>query len=154
MITTAEAGTLGCIFESRKHFSGAESKKDTVAYLRRTTNNDGSYSYSLGGGFGAFSFHPEQSNGYVALTDGYHDAIIRKEGGLYTFWMDGGKAYNSALDYTIPADHYTDEPLYLFGRVEDGNTYQIMTGEIKDFRIYETALTDAQISTLCQAMKG
>lgn len=154
MVTTTEAGTLGCIFESRKHFSGAESKKDTVAYLRRTTNTDGSYSYSLGGGFGAFSFHPEQSSGYVAPTDGYHDAIIRKEGGLYTFWMDGGKAYNSALDYTIPADHYTDEPLYLFGRVENGNTYQIMTGEIKDFRIYETALNDAQISTLCQAMKG
>lgn len=154
MVTTTEAGTLGCIFESRKHFADAESKKDTVAYLRRTTNTDGSYSYSLGGGFGAFSFHPEQSSGYVAPTDGYHDAIIRKEGGLYTFWMDGGKAYNSALDYTIPADHYTDEPLYLFGRVENGNTYQIMTGEIKDFRIYETALTDAQISTLRQAMKG
>lgn len=154
MVTTSEAGTLGCIFESRKHFSGAESKKDTVAYLRRTTNNDGSYSYSLGGGFGAFSFNPEQSSGYVAPTDGYHDAIIRKEGGHYTFWLDGGKAYNSALDYTIPADHYTDEPLYLFGRVENGSTYQIMTGEIKDFRIYETALNDAQIATLCQAMKG
>ena len=154
MVTTAEAGTLGCIFESRKHFSDAESKKDTVAYLRRTTNDDGSYSYSLGGGFGAFSFNPEQSSGYVAPTDGYHDAIIRKEGGLYTFWLDGGKAYNSALDYTIPTDHYTDEPLYLFGRVENGNTYQVMTGEIKDFRIYETALADAQISALCQAMKG
>lgn len=154
MVTTAEAGTLGCIFESRKHFSDAESKKDTVAYLRRTTNDDGSYSYSLGGGFGAFSFNPEQSSGYVAPTDGYHDAIIRKEGGLYTFWLDGGKAYNSALDYTIPTDHYTDEPLYLFGRVENGNTYQVMTGEIKNFRIYETALADAQISALCQAMKG
>lgn len=152
MVTTAEAGTLGCIFESRKHFSGAESKKDTTAYLRRTTNNDGSYSYSLGGGFGAFSFNPEQSNGYVAPTDGYHDAIIRKEGGLYTFWLDGGKAYNSALDYTIPADHYTDEPLYLFGRVENGNTYQMMTGEIKDFRIYETALNDAQIALLTAEM--
>lgn len=154
MVTTTEAGTLGCIFESRKHFSGAESKKDTVAYLRRTTNTDGSYSYSLGGGFGAFSFNPEQSSGYVAPTDGYHDAIIRKEGGLYTFWMDGGKAYNSALDYTIPADHCTDEPLYLFGRVENGNSHQIMTGEIKDFRIYEAALNDTQISTLRQAMKG
>lgn len=154
MVTTTEAGTLGCIFESRKHFADAESKKDTVAYLRRTTNTDGSYSYSLGGGFGAFSFNPEQSSGYVAPTDGYHDAIIRKEGGNYTFWMDGGKAYNSALDYTIPEDHYTDEPLYLFGRVENGNTYQIMTGEIKDFRIYETALNDVQVSALCQAMKG
>lgn len=154
MVTTAEAGTLGCVFESRKHFSEAEEKKDTVAFLRRATDADGNYSYSFGGGFGAFSFNPEQSSGYVAPTDGYHTAIIRKDGGNYTFWLDGGKAYNSPLGYAIPEDHYTDEPLYLFGRVENGNTYQIMTGEIKDFRIYNDAMGDTAVTALIAEMNG
>lgn len=154
MEISAEAGTLGCIFESRKYFADAESKKDTAVYLRKRLSSSGVYKFDMAGGFGGFGFPTTNAPGYTEPTDGYHDVIIRKEGGHYTFWMDGGKAYNSALDYTIPADHYTDEPLYLFGRVENGNTYQIMTGEIKDFRIYEAALNDTQISTLRQAMKG
>lgn len=154
MEISAEAGTLGCIFESRKYFADAESKKDTAVYLRKRLSSSGVYKFGMAGGFGGFDFPTTNAPGYTEPTDGYHDVIIRKEGGHYTFWMDGGKAYNSALDYTIPADHYTDEPLYLFGRVENGNTYQIMTGEIKDFRIYEAALNDTQISTLRQAMKG
>lgn len=154
MEISAEAGTLGCIFESRKYFADAESKKDTAVYLRKRLSSSGVYKFGMAGGFGGFDFPTTNAPGYTEPTDGYHDVIIRKEGGHYTFWMDGGKAYNSALDYTIPADHYTDEPLYLFGRVENGNTYQIMMGEIKDFRIYEAALNDTQISTLRQAMKG
>lgn len=152
MEISAEAGTLGCIFESRKYFADAESKKDTAVYLRKRLSSSGVYKFGMAGGFGGFDFPTTNAPGYTEPTDGYHNVIIRKEGGHYTFWMDGGKAYNSALDYTIPADHYTDEPLYLFGRVENGNTYQIMTGEIKDFRIYEAALNDAQIALLTAEM--
>lgn len=152
MEISAEAGTLGCIFESRKYFADAESKKDTAVYLRKRLSSSGVYKFGMAGGFGGFDFPTTNAPGYTETTDGYHNVIIRKEGGLYTFWLDGGKAYNSALDYTIPADHYTDEPLYLFGRVENGNTYQMMTGEIKDFRIYETALNDAQIALLTAEM--
>lgn len=146
-------GALGCVFESREHFSSATEKKDTCAFLRIGVNSsDNSRNYTFAGGFGAFSFPFDNAPGYTEPTDGYHNAIVRKEGGNYTFWLDDGKAYNSALDYTIPADHYTDEPLYLFGRVENGNTYQLMTGEISDFRIYKTALSDAQVTALAAAL--
>lgn len=146
-------GALGCVFESREHFSSATEKKDTCAFLRISVNSsDNSRNYSFAGGFGAFSFPFDNAPGYTEPTDGYHNAIVRKEGGNYTFWLDGGKAYNSALDYTIPADHYTDEPLYLFGRVENGNVYQLMTGEISDFRIYKTALSDTQVTALAAAL--
>lgn len=146
-------GALGCVFESREHFSSATEKKDTCAFLRISVNSsDNSRNYSFAGGFGAFSFPFDNAPGYTEPTDGYHNAIVRKEGGNYTFWLDGGKAYNSALDYTIPADHYTDEPLYLFGRVENGNVYQLMTGEISDFRIYKTALSDTQVTALVAAL--
>lgn len=115
MEISADAGNLGCIFESRKYFSDAESKKDTAVYLRKRLSSSGAYKYSLAGGFGGFDFPTDNAPGYSEPTDGYHNVVIRKDGGNYTFWLDGGKAYNSALDYTIPADHYTDEPLYLFG---------------------------------------
>ena len=65
--------------------------------------------------------------------------------------LDGKTENAGDKNYTKYARDLDAIPGFYNGRKQG---YQIMTGEIKDFRIYETALNDAQISTLCQAMKG
>ena len=65
--------------------------------------------------------------------------------------LDGKTENAGDKNYTKYARDLDAIPGFYNGRKQG---YQIMTGEIKDFRIYEAALNDTQISTLRQAMKG
>lgn len=143
--------SLGCVFEMREYFSDAS--KQTAVYLRLLPQEDGSTKYNFAGGFGGFNFPLDNCGaGYVEPTDGYHTAIIAKNGGNFEFYLDGGLAYNSALGYAVAEDNYSEEPLYLFGRVEGGNTYNTVTGVIDDFRIYTSYLSKTVVATLSAAL--
>lgn len=147
---TVTDGSLGSVFELRKYFD--TDSKQTAVFLRLMPQTDGSMAYNFAGGFGGFNFPFDNCPGYVEPTDGYHTAAIAKNGGNYEFYLDGGLAYNSALGYAIAEDHYTDEPVYLFGRVEDGNTHNTVTGVIADFRIYNAYMNKTAIANLIADM--
>ena len=144
-------GSLGCVFEAREYFSDVS--RQTAAYLRLLPQEDGSRNYNFGGGFGGFNFPFDNcGTGYVEPTDGYHTAIIAKNGGNFEFYLDGGLAYNSPLGYQVAEGNYSEEPLYLFGRVEGGNVHNTTTGVIDDFRIYTSYLSKTVVATLSAAL--
>lgn len=143
-------GSIGCVFELRKYFS-ADSVQ-TAAYLRLLPQTGGSMVYNFAGGFGGFNFPFDNCPGYAEPTDGYHTAVIAKSGGNYEFYLDGGLAYNAPLGYAVTEDHLTDEPLYLFGRVEGGSTYNTVTGTIADFRVYNAYFNKTVVESMIGAM--
>jgi hypothetical protein len=150
---TVTDGSLGCVFEMREYFS--DDSKQTAAFLRLLPQTDSSMAYNFAGGFGGFNFPFDNcSSGYVEPTDGYHTAVIAKNGGNYEFYLDGGKAYNCALDYTVAESNMSAEPLYLFGRVEGGTKYNTTTGVIDDFRIYNAYFSDTVVATLIAEMNS
>lgn len=148
----ATDGTLGCVFELREYFYDAA--KQTAAMLRFERMSDGSTQYTLAGGFGGFAFPFDNCTGYVEPTDGYHTAVIAKSGGNYEFYLDGGLAYGCPLAYQVAEEHMTDAPLYLFGRVENGNAYNTSTGVIDDFRIYNTYFNKTVVTNLIAEMNS
>ena len=145
-------GTLGCVFETRKYFSNDSTQ--TAAYLRLLPQADGTMAYNFAGGFGGFNFPFDNNSGYTEPTDGYHTAVIAKQGGNYWFYLDGALAYNSSLGYQVTKDHLHNEPLYLFGREEGGVEYNTVSGILDDFRVYNSYLDKATVGTLLAAMNG
>lgn len=145
-------GTLGCVFETRKYFSNDSTQ--TAAYLRLLPQADGTMVYTFAGGFGGFNFPFDNNSGYTEPTDGYHTAVIAKQGGNYWFYLDGSLAYNSSLGYQVTENHLHDEPLYLFGRKEGGGEYNTVSGIMDDFRVYNSYLDKAAVETLLAAMNG
>lgn len=145
-------GTLGCVFETRKYFSNDSTQ--TAAYLRLLPQTDGTMAYNFAGGFGGFNFPFDNNSGYTEPTDGYHTAVIAKQGGNYWFYLDGALAYNSSLGYQVTEDHLHNEPLYLFGREEGGGEYNTVTGIMDDFRVYNSYLDKATVETLLASMNG
>lgn len=144
--------SLGCVFELRKWFSDAS--KQTATWLRLLPQADGSVAYDFAGGFGSFRFPFDNCPGYVAPTDGYHTAVIAKNGGNYEFYLDGGLAYGTALGYEVTEEYMTNENLYLFGRVENGNTHNTVTGIIDDFRVYNSYLNRTDVTNLIAEMNS
>ena len=145
-------GALGCVFETRKYFSNDSTQ--TAAFLRLLPQADGTMVYNFAGGFGGFNFPFDNNSGYTEPTDGYHTAVIAKQGGNYWFYLDGALAYNSSLGYQVTEDHLHDEPLYLFGRKEGGGEYNTVSGIMDDFRVYNSYLDKATVETLLAAMNG
>lgn len=149
---TVSDGALGCVFEGRKFFD-ADSVQ-TAAFLRLLPQTDGSMEYSFAGGFGGFNFPFDNNSGYTAPTDGYHTAVIAKQGGNYWFYLDGSLAYNCALGYQVTEDHLHEEPLYLFGRVENGTEYNTVCGVIDDFRVYTDFMDTQSVTALLAQMNS
>lgn len=147
---TVTDGSIGSVFEMRKYFS--TDSVQTAVYLRLQPQTDGNMVYNFAGGFGGFNFPFDNCPGYTESTDGYHTAVIAKNGNNYEFYLDGGLAYNAPLGYEVTDNHLTDEPLYLFGRVEDGNTNNTVTGIIDDFRVYNAYLSKTVVENLIGAM--
>ena len=146
-------GSLGCVFEMREYFSDVS--KQTAAFLRLLPQSDGSMKYTFAGGFGGFDFpFDNHSDSYAEPTDGYHTAVIAKNSGNYEFYFDGGMAYNCALGYAVAEENMSNDPLYLFGRVEGGTTFNTTTGVIDDFRIYNVYLSNTTVATLLAEMNG
>lgn len=145
-------GSIGCVFETRKYFG--DDSIQTAAFLRLLPQADGTMVYNFAGGFGGFNFPFDNNSGYTEPTDGYHTAVIAKQGGNYWFYLDGALAYNCALGYQVTEDHLHTEPLYLFGREEGGGEYNTVSGVLDDFRVYNDYLDEAAVKTLLAAMNG
>lgn len=149
---TPTDGSMGSIFEMREFFT-ADSKQ-TAVYLRKIVRSEGTVAYNFAGGFGGFDFPYDNAPGYAASEDGYHYAAIIKNGGNYSFYLDGGLAYGAPLGYEVAEEHLSQETLRLFGRVENGETYNTITGEIADFRIYNGNLDVTTVNAIIAEMKG
>ncbi len=138
------------IFSMRQFFDDVQ--KHTAVYLHREQTED-EVKYAFGGGFGGFQFQPEKAAGYVPSTDGYHYAVIVKQGDQYRFYLDGGLAYGVPLGYGVAPEQYSTWPLYLFGQVENGHEYNHFPGQVADFRIYTAPMDEATIERVLADMK-
>lgn len=145
-------GSMGCVFELRKYFS--DDSVQTAVFLRLLPQADGTMVYNFAGGFGGFNFPFDNNSGYIEPTDGYHTAVIAKQGGDYWFYLDGALAYNCALGYQVTEEHLHTEPLYLFGRVENGAEYNTTSGVMDEFRVYTTYMDAETVSALLEQMNS
>ena len=145
-------GSLGCVFELREWFP--EPSKQTASHLRISPQADGTMQYIFAAAFAGFAFPFDNCTGYVEPTDGYHTAVIAKNGVNYEFYFDGGLAYGCTLNYELTEECMTDETLYLFGRVENGNIHNTVTGVIDDFRVYNTYLNQTVVTNLISEMNN
>lgn len=145
-------GSLGCVFECRKYFS--EDSVQTAVFLRLNQQEDGSFSYTFAGGFGGFNFPFDNNSGYTEPTDGYHTAVVAKQGANYYFYLDGALAYNGPLGYAVTEEHLHNEPLYMFGRVENGYTMNTTSGIMDEFRVYNAYLDGTSVANLLAEMNS
>lgn len=141
---------LSCLFEMREFFPD-DSKSTAVAFRLQPDPDHGRLPTMLGG-FGGFNF-PWDSPGYAPSEDGYHYAVIAKNGGMFSFYFDGGLSYGVPLGYAVEDKHLSNGFLYLFGRVENGNVLNTCSGTISDFRVYEGFHNSSEIHAVCEAMK-
>ena len=100
--------------------------------------------------------HTSKAWSEIVNADGSNVLIVSKDGTSYSFYMNGCKAYNSALGYALDAEKYipTDVPLIIAGRHNSTlSGVDHLTGfTLKDARVYNAAMSDAQIALITAEM--
>lgn len=81
---------------------------------------------------------------------GTNVVVVSKEGTNYSIYMNGYKAYNSALGYAFNTDNPipTDVSLIFAGRHVGNIINQKTSFVLKDARVYNTAISDANVAKI------
>lgn len=96
---------------------------------------------------GAYEFH-NSGHGLTLSNDGYHYAVIAKEGNMVYHYIDGNLIENKGFERTFPGT--SSAHLYIGGIAGQAG----LVGEIADVRIYDEYLSQADVTALTLAMKN
>lgn len=96
---------------------------------------------------GSYEFH-NWGHGLTLSDDGYHYAVIAKEGNMVYHYMDGNLIAGQGFERVFPGT--AGAHLYIGGIAGQAG----LVGEISEVRIYDEYLSQADVTALTLTMKG
>jgi hypothetical protein len=98
-------------------------------------------------GNGNYEYH-QGGHGNQVSTDGYHYAIVTKQGNMVAHYIDGHLIANQSFERQF--NHTSTMPLYIGGPAGQPG----LSGTFADVRIYERALSKDEVISLTNVMKN
>lgn len=129
------------------HMQTGDNTGTTSLWLFTFTNSWEPHDVNFIVGNGNYEYH-QSGHGNQVSTDGYHYAIVTKQGNMVTHYIDGhlisGQSWERAFNHT------STMPLYIGGPADRSG----LSGVIADVRIYEQCLSQENVVALTNAMKN
>lgn len=129
--------------------------------IRQSGEDEG---WTMYGGRGALRFdkaidYTGKTYDQIVNAGGKNVIIVSKKGTNYSFFMNGVKAYNSALGYALDEEKYipTDMSLIFAGRHAGGSDAKVnylSAFVLEDARVYNAALDDNSVALLTDELLG